>query len=79
MRPRVRAPCAAIIGRRRVARAWVGGVAASSHVNVPRAYAGFDAGNLFVTGGVAQGGIAYRNSQFPVNAGDRLCVAYRFE
>ena len=48
-------------------------------MNVPRAYAGFDAGNLFVTGGVAQGGIAYRNSQFPVNAGDRLCVAYRFE
>src|SRR4051794_28457757 len=33
------------------------------YVNVPRAYAGWDAGNLAVTGGVVQGGTTYKNAQ----------------
>lgn len=44
------------------------------YVNIPRAYAGHDAGNYFVTGGATQGGINYRNAQFPVALNDRLCM-----
>jgi uncharacterized protein (TIGR03382 family) len=44
------------------------------YVNIPRAYAGYDAGNIFVTGGVVQGGVAHKNAQFPVALNDRLCM-----
>jgi hypothetical protein len=37
-------------------------------------YAGWDAANVAVTGGVNQGGTIYKNAQFPVAAGDRLCM-----
>jgi hypothetical protein len=44
------------------------------YVNIPRPYAGYDAGNVFVTGGVTQAGITYKNAQFPVVLNDKLCM-----
>ncbi len=44
------------------------------YVHVPRMYAGWDASNLSVTGGVVQGGNTVKNAQFPVKLDDRLCV-----
>lgn len=44
------------------------------YINVPRAYAGWDSGNVNVTGGVVQAGNTFHNAQFPVVLGDRLCI-----
>jgi hypothetical protein len=51
------------------------GTCSGKYVNIPRAYAGYDGGNLAVIGGVTQAGVTYKNAQFVANAGDRMCVA----
>jgi len=49
------------------------GTCSGKYVHIPRSYAGYDAGNLNVVGGVTQGAV-YRNAQFVANGGDRMCV-----
>ena len=49
------------------------GTCSGKYIHIPRSYAGYDAGNLNVVGGITQGAV-YRNAQFVANGGDRMCV-----